>query len=223
MPDLAAELYAIQHLAALSAMNITNIRDATSALGPGERGLDVVFDLDGRRIGAQHTIYHGDEGHTPGKRGSHIRASEEATAKRTQAPFGVWGVADYRPALTLRIEEKCAISSRHDNRDVVAESWLVVSACLPRWGAAASTMILPGFIRTSELSQLFHGMLNASSFQRAYLVLHIGSVVFGWSRQEGWRVVADPDVGERERHQARMNDLVFTQIPALHRRRRVTD
>jgi hypothetical protein len=126
MPDLAAELYAIQHLAALSAMSITNIRDAKSVFGPSERGLDVVFDLDGRRIGAQHTIYHGDEGHAPGKRGSHVRATEESTARRTQSPFGVWGVADYRPALILRIQEKCAIAARHDNRDVVAESWLVV-------------------------------------------------------------------------------------------------
>ena len=85
MPDLAAELYAIQHLAALSAMSITNIRDAKFVFGPAERGLDVVFDLDRRRIGAQHTIYHGDEGHAPGKRGSHVRATEESTARRTQS------------------------------------------------------------------------------------------------------------------------------------------
>ncbi len=106
MPDLAIELYAIQHLAALAAMTITNVANAPSALGPIERGLDVVFDLGGRRIGAQHTIYHGDEGHTAGKRGSLIRAGEEATARRTQAPFGVWGVADYRPALALLVAGK---------------------------------------------------------------------------------------------------------------------
>jgi len=111
MPDLAAELWAVQHLASLCSMNIT-IRDAKTALGPVERGLDVVFDLDGRRVGAQHTIFHADEGQASGKRGSLARAKEEATARTTQAPFGVWGVADYRPALTLRLQEKCAIAAR---------------------------------------------------------------------------------------------------------------
>ena len=146
MPDLAAELWAVQHLAALCGMNVTNIRDAKTALGPVERGLDVVFDLDGWSVGAQHTIFHADEGHAPGKRGSYARAKEEATARATQAPFGVWGVADYRPALALRLQEKCAVAARHDTRDVVEQTWLIVSACLNRWGAAASTMIVPGQI-----------------------------------------------------------------------------
>jgi hypothetical protein len=84
MRDLAIELCAIEHLAALVAMNITNVADAKSAFGPTERGLDVVFDLGGRRIGAQ--------------RGSLSHAREESTARQTRAPFGVWGVADYRRA-----------------------------------------------------------------------------------------------------------------------------
>ena len=154
--------------------------------------------------------------------GSLARAKEEATARATQAPFGVWGVADYRPALALRLQEKCAIAARHDTRDVVAQTWLVVSACLNRWGAAASTMIVPGLVQTGELNRLFHGPLCGSRFERVYLVLHIGSVVFGWTRAEGWRIVADPDARERELHRARMNDLIFNQIPNHHRRSRMT-
>ena len=83
MPNLEEELYAIEDLAILGEMNITNIRDAKSVLGPVERGIDVVFDLDGRLIGAQQTTFHGDEGLVPGTRGSRIRAQEVATAKRT--------------------------------------------------------------------------------------------------------------------------------------------
>jgi hypothetical protein len=191
MPDLAAELWAVQHLAALCGMNVTNIRDAKTALGPVERG-------------------------------SFARAKEEVTARATQAPFGVWGVADYRPALALRLQEKCAVAARHDTRDVVAQTWLVVSACLNRWGAAASTMIVPGLVQTDELNWLFHGPLCGSRFERVYLVLHIGSVVFGWTRAEGWRIVADPDARERELHRARMNDLIFNQIPNNHLRSRMT-
>jgi hypothetical protein len=39
---------------------------------------------------------------------------------------------------------------------------------------------------------------------------------------EGWRIVADPDARERELHRARMNDLIFNQIPDYHRRSRKT-
>ena len=53
-----------------------------------------------------------------------------------------------------------------------------------------------------------------------YLVLHIGSVAFGWTRAESWRIVADPDARVRELHRARMNDLIFNQIPNHHRRSR---
>lgn len=218
MPDLAIELYAVEHLAALAAMNITDLADAKCALGPMERGLDVVFDFDGRRIGVQHTIFHGDEGHNAGKRGSLSRSREESTARRTKLPFGVWGVVDYRVALALRLQEKCAIAARHDNDDLVAESWLVVSAGLPRWGAAASTMIVADLVRTHDLNALCHAMLGASRFERVFLVLHMGSVVWGWDRREGWRVIADPDRAGRERHRASMNDLIFSRIPAQHRR-----
>lgn len=222
MPDPPTELYAIRFLAKLSALKMTNIRDAKSAFGLRERGLDVVFNLDGRRIGAQHTIYHGDEGQTPGKRGSHVRASEEAIAGRSPSAFSIWTVADFLPALTLRIQEKCAIAVCHDNGDVVDESWLVVSAGLPRLGAAASTMIAPEFvhssIRTGELNQASNRMLSESRFQCVYLVLHIGNALFGWNRQEGWHVVADPDAAERKRCQALTNDLIFNQIPAWNRR-----
>ena len=112
MPDLAAELWAVQHLSALCGMNVTNIRDAKTALGPVERGLAVVFDLDGWRVGAQHTIFHPDEGQAPGKRGSLARAKEEATARATQVPFGVWGVCRLSPCAraspSRRMHHRCA-------------------------------------------------------------------------------------------------------------------
>ncbi len=143
MPDLAAELWAVQHLAALCGMNVTNIRDAKTALGPIERGLDVVFDLDGRRIGAQHTIFHADEGQAPGRRRSLARAKESSGAGDTGAVRPL-GCCRPRPALSLRLREKCAIAARHDTRDAWSPRlWLVVSACLNRWGAAASVMIVP--------------------------------------------------------------------------------
>lgn len=126
MPDIRIELYGLQDATSLAGFNITNIRPAQPELGPEERKVDVLFDLDGRRLGARHTIYHSDEGHTLGKRGSSARAREEATARVTQAPFGMWAVFDYLPALRLRIDEKIAIADRHNNDELVAETWLVI-------------------------------------------------------------------------------------------------
>ena len=56
MPDDNAELWGVQHLAQLTGMRITNVRGAKSEFGPDEKGIDVVFDLTGRRFGAQHTV-----------------------------------------------------------------------------------------------------------------------------------------------------------------------
>jgi hypothetical protein len=83
-------------------------------------------------------------------------------------------------------------------------------------------MIVPGLVKIDELNRLFHDPLCGSRFERVYLVLHIGSVVFGWARAEGWQIAADPDARVRELHRARMNDLIFNQIPNHHCRSRMT-
>lgn len=124
----------------------------------------------------------------------------------------MWANPDYRPALSLRVNEKISIAARHDNRGLVAETWLVVSAQLNRWGAAASTTMIPGLVRIDDLNNLLHENLSASNFDRAFIVLHLHSVIYGWQRGEGWRVVADPQACEREEHRAQMNDLIFNQI-----------
>src|SRR5580704_4903458 len=172
MPDITIELYGLRDAVSLAGFNITNIRPAKPEIGSVERGIDVLFDLDGRRLGAQHTIFHSDEGHTPGKRGSAARAREEATARVTQAPFGMWGVFDYRLALWRRVDEKIAIAARHDNSGLVAETWLVISANLPKWGAAASTMMVADAVRADDLNALCHSQLAGSQFECALLVLH---------------------------------------------------
>jgi hypothetical protein len=152
-----------------------------------------------------------------GKRGSPARSKEEATARATQTAFGMWANPDYRPALRLRIDEKIAIAARHDNRNLIVETWLVVSAYLNKWGAAGSTMILSAMVRAEELNSLCHLQLTMSKFDRAYLVLHMNSIVYGWNRAEGWRLAADPVAREREEHRERMNDLIFNVIPRHHR------
>jgi hypothetical protein len=210
MPHLIIELHGLRDAAYLTGFNITNIRPALPEIG--ERGVDVLFELDGRRLGAQHTIFHSDEGDTPGKRGSALRAKEESTQ-----PPGMFGKSDYRPALLLRVEEKIAIGARHDNDELIAETWLVISANLGKRGAAASTMIAPAALRADDLNALCHSQLAGSKFECALLVLHLDSIVYGWDREGGWRLLADPGASDREQHRKEMNDLIFNQIPAHFR------
>jgi hypothetical protein len=121
MPDDRIELWGVYHLAQLAGMDITNIHAAKAAFGPAETGIDVVFDLAGQRSGAQHTIFHFDEGQVPGKRGSPAHATEEATARAQQTPFGMRIAPDYRSALARRINEKIALEWRYDLADCFRE------------------------------------------------------------------------------------------------------
>ena len=219
MPDPKLELEAIRDVVSLTGFKIANIRPAYPELGSAELGLDVLFDLDGRRVGAQHTTFHSDEGHTAGERGSRTRAKEERIARITRAPFGLWGKFDYRPALRLRIDEKIAKAAEHNNRHLIAETWLVISANVSKWGAAASTMIAANVLRADDLSALCHAQLDAAEFECACLVLHLDRIIWGWDRPGRWRVLADPGASEREQHRHEMRRLIFDEIPADFRRR----
>ena len=52
-------------------------------------------------------------------------------------------------------------------------------------------MIVPADVRAEDLNSLCHPQLTMSKFDRAYLVLHINRIVYGWNRPEGWRLVAE--------------------------------
>ena len=129
----------------------------------------------------------------------------------------MYGKFDFQPALRLRVDEKIAIAARHDNRYLIAETWLVISANLPKWGAAGSTMIAAAALRAGDLNTLCHSELAGSKFECALLVLHLDRIVYGWDRCGGWRLVADPEAHEREQHRKQMNDLIFNRSPAYFR------
>jgi hypothetical protein len=117
-------------------MRITNVRGAKSEFGPDEKGIDVVFDLTGRRFGApQHTVFHFDEGQAPGRRGSPARAMEEAAAPAKQIAFGMWANPDYRPALARRDIVVCMDPSDRFLSSVGSASfrnWIIGDGCCGR-------------------------------------------------------------------------------------------
>jgi hypothetical protein len=62
----------------------------------------------------------------------------------------MWADPDYRKALGLRVDEKISKAASYDCRNILDETWLVVSSQL-RWGALGSTMIVPGIVKTQRL------------------------------------------------------------------------
>src|SRR5215467_2695275 len=121
MPDRALEHTALYELASLTGWDITNVRP-----GPDEHGIDVLFEIEGRRAGAQHTTFHWDEGDTPGMRGSQARATEER-ASRSMMLCPMWVNPDYRPALRRCVDKKIEKAVAHGHRDFISETWLVIS------------------------------------------------------------------------------------------------
>ena len=130
MPDVALELSAVNALALLTGFSITNIRR-----GPDACGIDVLFEIDGRRVGAQHTAFHWDEGVTPGVRGSLAREKEEKNLSKHGWPYPFSVNPHSRLALQRCVDKKIEKAASHDNRDL--ETWLVISAWL--WRSASAT------------------------------------------------------------------------------------
>ena len=137
---------------------------------------------------------------------------------RSQLHFGMFAKGDYRPALRRRVEDKIAKAAAHDNRDLICETWLLISASLDRWGASAATLIAPDVLCADDLNALCHTQLVASQFQCACLLLHMHRIVWGWDRPRGWRVLADPDAAGWQEHKERMS-AVLDQIRADFRAR----
>ena len=84
-----------------------------------------------------------------------IRICEWPISASTKTAFGMWANPDYRTALAQRINEKIALASRYDTRALVAETWLIVSASLNRWGATACTIIMPPAVCVEDLNRLW--------------------------------------------------------------------
>jgi hypothetical protein len=206
MPDVALELAAVNELASLTGFDITNVRP-----GPDERGIDVLFEIEGRRVGAQHTTFHWDEGDIPSKRGSQAREAEER-ASRNKTLYPTWVKPDYRPALRRCVDKKIEKAAAHDNREMISETWLVVSVGIGR--SPLSTFMLPDVLAADDLNGLCHAQLFASEFECACLVLHMNRIVWGWDRPGGWRVLADPNGAERRGRRKLMSDLIFNDIAA---------
>jgi len=211
MPDVALELAAVNELASLTGFDITNVR-----LGPDERGIDVLFEIEGCRVGAQHTTFHWDEGDIPGMRGSRARAAEER-ASRSMMLCPTWVKPDYRPALRRCVDKKIENAAAHDNRDLISETWLVISVGTGR--SPLSTLMLADVLAAGDLNALCHSQLVGSEFECACLVLHMNRIVWGWDRPGGWRVLADPDRAERRGTRKRMSGLIFNDIAADFRAR----
>ncbi|MBG0791965.1 hypothetical protein IYY11_00365 [Methylocystis sp. H62] len=153
-----------------------------------ESGGDVKLLFGERAVGLQVTDYHADEGPTP-REGSRLRAEEERKARAAmEAPdpvkaYGHWAPAGYIGPLSFRIKDKVEKTAKHDGHSF-DEMWLLICAQINGWGASASTMISPDLVRLNDLDEKVSPMLRCSVFSRAFLLLELDGIVFGWDKGE---------------------------------------
>jgi len=74
-------------------------------------------------------------------------------------------------------------------------------------------------VHADDLNALCDSQLAGSQFECVLLALHLDRKVYGWDRNGGWRVIADPEAHEREQHREQMKDLLFKRIPTDFRQR----
>jgi hypothetical protein len=178
-----------------------------------QSGADVEIWLNGSRIGVQVTVYHADEGQVP-VAGSPLRADEEGKAKhalKSGSPvkaYGHWASANYIPALSRRVKDKVDKARARPNTDF-DELWLLVCAEIPRWGGTGSTMISPAVVGLDDLNAHIAPILNGEPFSRAFLLIWLEGVVYGWTSEGGaWHVLRDAAVPVRDDNK-RLADIAF--------------
>ncbi len=213
MPSSIREICAVSDLAVIANLNVTDVRDAKDEFGGTETGIDVVFEFDGHRVGAQVTEFHSDEGSIPGKKGSFARAEEQKLSKSSNGVYGLYINPEYRRSLLIRIQEKIAKAEKHKSKAYVDKYWLVVSACISSIGAGASTMILPSLITPEQLNALCHAALFNSDFDQVYLVLAMPQIIYRWERLAGWSKISDPDKHGRTEGRSVQNSVMAMISP----------
>jgi hypothetical protein len=217
MAKYVDELSAAKRLTELLELPIIS---PSSPNSPGvETGVDVQFLLGTRKIGVQATVYHADEGQEPGQRGSPLRSEEMAKAREAMTRdglkcYGHWATASYGPPLQRRVQDK--ISKALARVFDFDELWLLVEAQVPNWGGTSSTMISPAVVRLEELDRLTDGMLTNSPFSKAFLLIHLDGVVYGWEREKRWQLAKDKSSAAYV-DQKEIQDIVFRRGDARER------
>ena len=156
--------------------------DDPKAVYGEETAADAIVVLPNcRRIGIQHTVYHGDY-HRPLT--PRLRAKEKQVADAGEIGYFFQSSSEYKAALQALVQRKLLLTFNTKQFD---ELWLLVSAQnYFEKGAFGSTLIQSKLIEQSELDQLLTVFLRKSCYKKAFLMLHGEGIAFAWERCQGW-------------------------------------
>jgi hypothetical protein len=155
----------------------------------GETGVDVVANVDERRIGVQVTEL--DTGEVAGQ----ARATERQHARegdsRSGGVYFDWAENDpckYAEKIRRAILRKIKIANRHDFA-VFNEVWLLVSCGLPERGSAASTFVMTPWLSVEALNLATAIDLAGSKYSQAFLhpILGVEKALYQWTSGGEWR------------------------------------
>lgn len=152
---------------------------------------DVVATGNGRRIGIEMTVFHGDEGQNLHGGSAQRKTEEQINRNVADRPDAMPVVVDPLPALVARIKDKVK-KARDYQAESFDELWLVIDASVPRLGAVASTHIVSIAVNQEILNNSSHDLLSGSSYAKVYLHLLMGGGLYEWTRADSWCVLQAP-------------------------------
>jgi hypothetical protein len=169
---------------ALTSLTPEKIADPKEEFGE-EIGIDVVFLLDGRKIGVQVTEYNPDRA-LPQSPSKSSRAVEKSLAKKNPRGYGHSTSGEYITALAKSLGTKLLKTFSS-----VDEGWLLLVAQNPDCGSTSSTSIAADHISVDRMNSELHPLLAGKQFAKVFLLLALENVLFEWSPENKWQVRAD--------------------------------
>jgi len=148
-----------------------------------ETGIDVVTELNGKRIGFQVTDFHSDEGGQSAQVGSELRRLESQRV-REGLPAVSYVNPDPIPGLAQRIKDK--LQKRWSKREF-PEVNLLIAASVSELPGIASTFIWGPTLDAAKLDSELSELLSDSDYAAVYLYNMNQNIVYRWSKTEGWK------------------------------------
>jgi hypothetical protein len=147
-----------------------------------ETGVDVVNELNDRRIGFQVTDFHSDEVGEAAQGGSGLRRDENKRVKQG-LPAVAYVNPDPIPGLVQRIKDK--LKKRWSKKDFPEVNLLIV-ASIPDLPGIVSTFIWGPKLEVAKLDSHLSPLLRDSDYAAVYLFNMNQKLVYRWTKEAGW-------------------------------------
>ena len=150
-----------------------------------EIGIDVVVELDHRKIGFQVTDLHSDEAPGAARKGSELRR-EENQKVADGLPAAMFVNPNPMPGLVRRIKDKSMKQwSEKDFPEVV----LLIGSSASQIPAIDATFLWDARLDVNEMNEQLSPILERTKYSAAYVYNMLLQSVYKWTRKTGWEKV----------------------------------